>query len=550
MSGNNGGGNGKGNGGNGDDDDFVTPDGMERLRFASPLRDNAQKALNPLVFMACRPESYPTEVWEVAPIPQRAILEESAVNEQPIEMIATAFLGGAGAFCQHIADVDREGDRAMIGPISLYALLIADSGERKTTIDRNLVTGPIEESLIVLADREKPAMVRMQSAFKDWEREKADLERTLTKLRVANKKGVADQADIADMRKKLADLEEHEPPRPRAPRLIFDDVTPEAMKYSLITGYPTGALMTDEGGMVIGGRAMTEENALNTMALLNVCFEGKSLRIERRAGGHVSAAGRRLSVSIAMQWMVFEEFLHLAGGKARGAGLLSRFLIAAPSSVAHLRRASRAPRSPRVEQDALWSLVRECMLTPLPTTAVDLALSPPQIRLGRGYPTWADYYDWCHADMAPGRPFAEIKDIAARSPELAARIAVVLHILQHGPQYALLQPMAVATVEAAVAIARWHVLEAKRILIDDDHRQTAADAKEILRCLLKRGALSRNEINQFVACRPLRRDAKRRTRAINWLVSQGLVVPLKTPNLVFVPDPRAADLLTAADNLQ
>ena len=77
-------------------------------------------------------------------------------------MITTSFLGGAGAFCQHIADVDREGDRALVGPISLYTLVIAEFGERKTTVDKNLVSGPIEEAVQILTERMRADLLRRE----------------------------------------------------------------------------------------------------------------------------------------------------------------------------------------------------------------------------------------------------------------------------------------------------------------------------------------------------------------------------------------------------
>jgi hypothetical protein len=146
--------------------------------------------------------------------------------------------------------------------------------------------------------------------------------------------------------------------------------------------------------------------------------------------------------------------------------------------------------------------------------------------------------------------FAEVRDIALRSPEQAARIAANLHILAHGPQEALRQPMAVAIVEAAVAIARWHLFEAKRVLADGDITVTADDAKKILRSILARGGTAaRRDIKDYVNSRSLRTDTSRRQLAIDWLIRHRLVIAQTQPaTLIAHPDSQA--ILDAADNLR
>jgi hypothetical protein len=197
---------------------------------------------------------------------------------------------------------------------------------------------------------------------------------------------------------------------------------------------------------------------------------------------------------------------------------------------------------------ALRAMIIDILLRPLPTSRPDLALVPPRIGLADGRKTWIDYHDWCMAEMGPGRPLLEIRDMARRSPEQAARIAAILHIFRHGPQAALTAPMAIETVEAAIAIARWYLFEARRILVDD--RAIAEDAKKVLRVILDRGGTaSRLEIANFVSSRVLRADARQRQRAIAWLLQQGLILSVKAPKTVLLAHPQAAVLLAQSDNL-
>ena len=79
-------------------------------------------------------------------------------------MIASSALATASLACQGLADVGR--DSQNIGPISLSLLTIAESGERKSSLDK-----------------------AFSKALRDWEREKAD------EMKVVIKKSIADHSD-------------------------------------------------------------------------------------------------------------------------------------------------------------------------------------------------------------------------------------------------------------------------------------------------------------------------------------------------------------------
>ena len=59
--------------------------------------------------------------------------------QTPISMTASIALGYTAASVQHLALVAR--DEQTFGPCSLYVLNIAQSGERKSTVDRAFEKG-------------------------------------------------------------------------------------------------------------------------------------------------------------------------------------------------------------------------------------------------------------------------------------------------------------------------------------------------------------------------------------------------------------------------
>ena len=80
------------------------------------------------------PAPYPIEA--LPEIMGAAVRSYQAFGRQPIELIACSAVSAAALCCQGLADVDRDGN--LIGPCSLSFLIIAVSGERKTTVDKRL----------------------------------------------------------------------------------------------------------------------------------------------------------------------------------------------------------------------------------------------------------------------------------------------------------------------------------------------------------------------------------------------------------------------------
>ena len=116
----------------------------------------------PLVREEEEPRSFPVEA--LGSTIEEAVIEFQGYGKQPLSMIASSALATASLACQGLADVGR--DSQNIGPISLSLLTIAESGERKSSLDK-----------------------AFSKALRDWEREKAD------EMKVVIKKSIADHSD-------------------------------------------------------------------------------------------------------------------------------------------------------------------------------------------------------------------------------------------------------------------------------------------------------------------------------------------------------------------
>ena len=109
-------------------------------------------------------EPRPFPVAALGTIMEEAVIEFHGYGKQPLSMIAGSALATASLACQGLTDVGR--DSQNIGPISLSVLTIAESGERKSSLDK-----------------------AFSKALRDWERAKAD------KMKDEIKKSIADHAE-------------------------------------------------------------------------------------------------------------------------------------------------------------------------------------------------------------------------------------------------------------------------------------------------------------------------------------------------------------------
>ncbi len=113
------------------------------------------------------PEPY---AIDVLPLPIRAAVQEVAgFVKAPIPMVASSALAALSLAIQGHADVKRA--EKLHGPVGLFLLTIADSGERKSTCD-GFFTSAIRQYQEEQAEAMKPAIKEYQAAIAAWEAER------------------------------------------------------------------------------------------------------------------------------------------------------------------------------------------------------------------------------------------------------------------------------------------------------------------------------------------------------------------------------------------
>lgn len=206
----------------------------------------------------------------------------------PMAIPAQSALAVASLAVQGFADVEALGGG--YSPPSLYALTIAQSGERKSSCDKPLMAA-LREFERDQARAQRDEMTSFHNAHALWKGERV-------RILAEAKSGKGDKKTGAQ-----ADLDAHGPEpvaRPSADRTVSEP-TFEGLTRLFSEGQPSLGIFSEEGGQFIGGHAMNSENRLKTLAALNDLWQGNPIRRTRAGDGAYTLHGRRLAAHLMVQ---------------------------------------------------------------------------------------------------------------------------------------------------------------------------------------------------------------------------------------------------------
>lgn len=391
------------------------------------------------------PEPYPMDA-----LPGRiaaAVQEVAGFVKAPLPLVASSALAAVSVAVQAHADVKRT--EKLHGPAGLFLLTIADSGERKSTCD-GFFTTPIRDYQDQQAELLRPDVERHRAEHAAW---KAKREGLLTAVKDAAKKG----DPIAELQAQLVSHERDEPNAPRVPKLILGDETPESLAWGLVHRWPSAAVISSEAGVVFGAHGMNRDNAMRNMALLNVLWDGGRHDVGRRTSESFTVKGARLTVALQVQEATLRGFFERTGALARGTGFLARFLVAWPESTQGSRFFTEAPEAwPRLA--AMHRRLSELLNDPVHMTPQG-ELLPVMLNLSaKAKEAWTAYHDAIEAELSSGRDLYDVRDVASKSADNAARLAALFHVFEHGTGGGV----GLEAMRSASRIAAWHLSEARR----------------------------------------------------------------------------------------
>ena len=304
-------------------------------------------------------------------------------TQAPDALVGNSLLAAASLAVQPYVNVQLP--HGAIVPASLYVISVAESGERKSAVDRLAL---------------HPHAI--------FEKSKSD-----------------EQREAIKERKRLPKAEMEKTEVPREAVFLASDPTIEGLTKLLYNGLPSIGVFSAEGGRFLGGYGMSEDSALRTAAGLSLFWDGAPVDRVRASDGASKLYGRRVALHLmaqpraALQW--------LQNPILKDQGLFSRCLVAYPQSTAGTRmfqreRASETPAAAtyvtRMTQllGGIWPINEFHELQPQTLRIVDAA-----------HDLWIDQYNQIEQEI-PGQ-LREIRWLASKAAEHLARIAAVLTLM-------------------------------------------------------------------------------------------------------------------------
>lgn len=403
------------------------------------LQPNLSAAPDLLLRPTPAPAPYPVEA--LGPL-HAAALAAQDVTQAPIALCGQSALAIASLATQGLADVELLSGAA--APLSLFLLSIAESGERKSSVDKRLIRG-VREHERRRHQATADAMRRSNDRSMVWqERRKAILARA--------------RHDDADVDVDLAALGQ-EPEAPLLPNILLPDPTLEGITKHLGVLRASLGLFSDEGGAFLGGTAMSKDNKLKTMAGLSGMWDGGPVNRTRAGDGISTYHGRRLCCHLMVQPIAAEALL--GDPMAMEQGFLARFLICAPQSLIGSRLRRGHAHASDVALDDWAQRVEALLDRPLPLAeGARNELAPPMLRLSpQARALLHEFQDDLERGQAKGEALEAIRPFASKAAEQAARIAGVLTLFAE-PEAAWIGLDAMA---GAIRLAEHHVNEALRL---------------------------------------------------------------------------------------
>lgn len=262
--------------------------------------------------------TFDVEVRDLAAFPdlQRLVGGVSESMQVAPGMVLGTVLGAISVATQGLVDTQRP-DGCQI-PTSLMVLIVAGSGERKSSVEKLLF---------------KPLRLFQQNMRQAYENELREYQAFKKshdyRIKMLGKERAKHSHESDEFRQIGHDLREsvrHEPTKPRSFKFLYQEASIEALMQGMADDLNCVGLVSSEGSAVLKSRAFS------SFATINSLWSGEDVDISRVSTGNRHITGGRLSALIMAQQEALEEFVEAKGETARGVGLWARFLVIRPRS--------------------------------------------------------------------------------------------------------------------------------------------------------------------------------------------------------------------------
>lgn len=455
-----------------------------------------------------RPVKTVSEPYPVRHFPSvlRNVIQELHNNTQiPLELIGNVVLAATSLTCQSLIEVIQPHTN-MPEPCSLYLMTIAESGEGKTTINKQVMK-PCYIFAAELIQQYEQQVVDYKQKFKLWKIRQQALE---SNLRQAIKKGYSGDNEEHE----ISQHAQNEPLRPARPNFIYEDTSLKALVEGL-NEHPEAGFISDE--------AITffKSYLKNNPGLLNKAWDGEMFDF-RRADGEIYQITPRLTFSLMSQPGVFMDYINTHGISARASGFLSRFLFSWVESSIGSRHVTHENTDTDHDLTVFHQRLEELL------QLNKLLLNNPtsrkkQITLeSESLTYWKNNRAEIKKKIAPQGEWEHIRDIASKASANILRIAAVTQFFYDGNS----EKISTEAIHCAINLMEWHLNQASNIFYPMSERsQFEQDVRELHAWIMNRigqnngCAILKNDLEKYGPHRLRRAD--KLTPVLNQLIVQG-----------------------------
>ncbi|WP_156455628.1 YfjI family protein [Sphingomonas sp. CCH5-D11] len=410
------------------------------------------------LFQAHVAAPYPVDA--LPPLIRDAVREVAGFVQSPVALVAASALAAVSTAVQTRHSVRR--DAALSGPATLYLLTVAESGERKSTVDK-LFTGPIRDWEAQQRKLHRERRAKYEADLEDWERQGEELQRNIQAGFLTTQLGTEFDPRLAHQLAK--------PEEPRQVRVLREDDTPEALAMAL-EHYPVASIISAEAGTIFGSHGMKSDAVMSNLAQANKMWDGGSIQRGRVGTGEMHVEGMRVTMGLQVQPAVLDAFVQKTGGLAKGIGYFARFLFSRPESTQGSRLYVKAP-----DHQPAHAAFCNRMTTLLAVDAVfdDYGLLAPDYLSfdADAQRLWVNFHDEVEEQLLPDEAYSGIKDVASKAADNAARLACCFHVFAGNPATSISRDSMIG----ACALMTWYLDEAVSFARSADAAPEVADAQ-------------------------------------------------------------------------
>ena len=357
------------------------------------------------------------------PVFGQAVHDVSVHIQAPLDMVIASALGAISLVCQD--EIDVETGSGLISPCSLFFMTIAESGDRKSTVDR-LFIQPIVEFEEEGEKEYQEQLFLHNSKMEAWN---ILHKKILSVIKKADAVGETfDQLNI--------DLHNHnrkKPIHPRKRKLLYSNATPESIVYGMHRNSPSAGILSDEAGGILNGQTM------NDLAMLNQLWDGSTLTVDRKTLESFSLKDARLTISLMTQEKSMRKFIQRGDSIARGIGFLARCLVIKVDSMQGSRFLTNQSHGELKNINGLNSF--QLRLKTILEINHEIRLIDKKIEINKkrqilklspeAKSEWLAFYNLVENELQPQGAFFSIKDAASKIAQNAARLAAIFHCFEN-----------------------------------------------------------------------------------------------------------------------